>query len=290
MHIISDSAHGSILRWNVSTAHQARACGVQLREVHGLPAHGLLKGLGFPSAIALDCGTRVPAPHPIGVVMIYASRVEGLADPRGALELDCPDVVYGHTGFGHTEERGHALDEVVGHLDAHGMDTGRSHGELQSAGCCVVFPHLHIRGVFDAVDRHAVDSPTVDGVSSIVIVCERHTGDGGADRHGELAIISDITGHIGGVAIEVEGCHSILVACGVDELDAGGGDDRLALVVLLRVGLWNVHEAGGLIHDEPIAHIRIGVVLGGEPFGQLRAGDVGTCPAHIVIRLRVNLE
>ena len=222
--------------------------------------------------------------------MIYASRVEGLADPRGALELDCPDVVYGHTGFGHTEERGHALDEVVGHLDAHGMDTGRSHGELQSAGCCVVFPHLHIRGVFDAVDRHAVDSPTVDGVSSIVIVCERHTGDGGADRHGELAIISDITGHIGGVAIEVEGCHSILVACGVDELDAGGGDDRLALVVFLGVGLGHVHETGGLVHDETLAHLRIGVVLGGEPFGQLRAGDVSANPSHIVVRLRVNLE
>ena len=222
--------------------------------------------------------------------MIYASRVEGLTDPRGTLELDCPDVVHGHTGFGHTEERGHALDEVVGHLDAHGMDTGRSHGELQSAGCCVVFPHLHIRGVFDTVDRHAVDSPTVDGVSSIVIVCERHTGDGGADRHGELAIISDITGHIGGVAIEVEGCHSILVACGVDELDAGGGDDRLALVVLLRVGLWNVHEAGGIVHDKALAHIRVGVVLCGEPFGQLRPGDVGTGPTDVVVSLRVYLE
>ena len=64
----------------------------------------------------------------------------------------------------------------------------------------------------------------------------------------------------------------------------------LPLVVLLGVALRHVDEAGGVVHDESIAHLRVGVVLGSAPVGQLRIGDVRTGPADIVVGFGVRLE
>ena len=170
------------------------------------------------------------------------------------------------------------------------MDADGGHGELKRTGLGIILPHAHVGRVLDAVDRHAVDGAPVDGITSITVIGECHASDGGADRHGNLSLIGHIALHIGGIAVEVERSLSRLVRRGVDELDAGGGDNRLALVVFLGVGLGHVHETGGLVHDETLAHLRVSIVLGGEPFGQLRAGDVSANPSHIVVRLRVNLE
>ncbi|SCI62082.1 Uncharacterised protein [uncultured Clostridium sp.] len=262
----------------------------ELAKVNALPAHRLLGSLLFPSAVAFDGGVNITGTGTGTFIPVRAARAEGLTDPRGALELDGADVVHGHAGFGHAEEVGDALAKVVGHLDAHGVDARRGHGELKRTGFRVVLPHIEIGRVLDAVDRHAVDGAPGQVLKRLVIGREGHLGGRGGDGEGDLALTGHVAAHVGGGAVEVEGDLCGLIRRGVDELDTGGFDDGLSLIVLLRIELGHVHEAGGLIHDEPIAHIRIGVVLGGEPFGQLRAGDVGTCPAHIVIRLRVNLE
>ena len=170
------------------------------------------------------------------------------------------------------------------------MDADGGHGELKRTGLGIILPHAHVGRVLDAVDRHAVNGTPVDGFTSITVTGECHAGDGGADRHGNLSLIGHIALHIGGIAVEVERSLSCLVRRGVDELDAGGGDNRLALVVFLGVGLRYVHETGGLVHDETIAYLRVSIVLGGEPFGQLRAGDVGTSPADIVFGILIDLE
>ena len=170
------------------------------------------------------------------------------------------------------------------------MDARRSHGELKRAGIRVVLPHTHVGRVLDAVDRHAVDGAPGQGFKRYIIGREGDLGGRGGHREGDLALTGHIAANIGGGAVEVEDGLSGFALDGVDELDSRGGHHRLALVVQLGVGLGHVHEAGGLVHDEALAHLRVGVVLGGSPIGELRIVDVGTCPADVVIGIRVNLE
>ena len=72
-----------------------------------------MKCLRLPSAVAFDGGVGVPTTHPLRTVMVHAACAEGLPDLRGALELDGTDVAQRHAGFGHAEETGDALTEVV---------------------------------------------------------------------------------------------------------------------------------------------------------------------------------
>ena len=113
VHVIGDFDRTGVLRGDVRTAHERRTSGIELVEVYALPAHGLLKCLRLPSAVAFDGGVGVPTTHPHRTVMVYAACAEGLPDLRSALELDGTDVAQRHAGFGHTEEAGYSLAEVV---------------------------------------------------------------------------------------------------------------------------------------------------------------------------------
>ena len=279
-----------VLSRNFTVALETGTGDGELAKVNALPAHRLLGSLPFPAAVALNGGVNITGVGSGAFIPVRAARAEGLTDPRGALELKGTDVIDGHARFRHTEETCDVLTDVIGHLHAHGVDARRGHAELKSTGLGIILPHAHVGRVLDSVDRHTVDGPTVDGFLSTAVVCERHAGDGGGDGNGHLALTGDIASHIGDAAIEVEGDLGVLIGCGVDELDTGGLDDGLSLIVLLRVGLWHVHEAAGLVHDKALAHVRVGVVLCGEPFGQLRPGDVGTGPTDVVVSFRVYLE
>ena len=291
MRLLGDFHRAGVLCPHVGGPFDGVVTGFELGQVHRLPAHGLIDGLALVVAEArvLDGGQGVPGDLLAGVAVLTLSA-EGLADVGCAGELERPDVVHGHTGFGHAEEGGNVLAEVVGHLDAHRVDTGGGHGELQRPGLGIVLPHAHVRGVLDAVDRHAVDGPTVHGLAGLIVVGEDDLcgrGDGG---NRDLALAGYVTGYLVSGGVEVEGGHRALVARGVDELDAGGGDHGFALLVPLGVGLRDVDEAGGVVHDEPVAHLRVGVVLGCGPVGELGTADVGTRPSDVVVGIRVDLE
>ena len=289
VHLISDFDRPCVLNWNVAGAHEATTGDEQYVYVNTLPSHSLLGGFGFPAAIALNCGLCVGAYFSV-VIPVRAIRSEGLTDLRGAFELDGADVVHGHARFGHAEEAGDTLAEVVGHLHVHGVDARRGHGELKGTGLCVILPHTKVGRVLDAVDRHAVNGASGQILKRLIVGREGDLGGRGGDGEGDLALAGHIAAHVGSGTVEVKGDLSSLIGRGVDKLDTGGLDDGLSLIVLLRIGLRYVHEAGGLIHDEALAHLRVGVVLGSEPFGQLRAGNVSTSPADIVFGILIDLE
>ena len=151
------------------------------------------------------------------------------------------------------------------------MDARRGHGELKRTGIRIVLPHPHVGRVLDAVDRHAVDGAPGQGFKRHIIGREGDLGGRGGNGEGDLALTGHIAANIGGGAVEVEDGLSGFALDGVDELDSRGGHHRLALVVFLGVGLGHVHETGGLVHDETLAHLRVGVVLGSAPVGEFCA-------------------
>ena len=151
------------------------------------------------------------------------------------------------------------------------MDARRGHGELKRAGTRIVLPHPHVGRVLDAVDRHAVDGAPGQRFKRRIIGRKGDLGGRGGHGKGDLALTGHVATHVGDGAVEVESGLCALALHGVDELDSRGGHHRLALVVQLGVGLGHVHETGGLVHDEALAHLRVGVVLGGSPIGEFCA-------------------
>ena len=290
--LLVDFHRAGVLRWDFGVTHDGVVASLQGVEVHGLPAHGLSDGLVLVTSTGgvLDGGKMVTGTSAATIVDVLTAGAEGHTGPRGALELPCADVVHGHARLGHPEEAGDPLAEVIGHLHVHGMDARRGHGELKRAGIRVVLPHAHVGRVLDAVDRHAVDGAPGQGIKRHIIGREGHLGGRGGNGEGNLALTGDIAANIGGGAVEVEDGLSGFALDGVDELDSRGGHHRLALVVQLGVGLGHVHETGGLVHDEALAHLRVGVVLGSSPIGELGVRDVRTGPADVVVGIRVNFK
>ena len=288
--LLVDFHRAGVLCEDVAATLDGVPTGFESGEVHALPTHGLQDGLVFifSTTGVLDSGEM--ATGSAGGVTVDSLRAEGHTGPWGALELPCADVVHGHARLGHPEEAGDPLAEVIGHLHVHGMDARRGHGELKRAGIRVVLPHAHVGRVLDAVDRHAVDGAPGQGIKRHIIGREGHLGGRGGNGEGNLALTGDIAANIGGGAVEVEDGLSGFALDGVDELDSRGGHHRLALVVQLGVGLGHVHETGGLVHDEALAHLRVGVVLGSSPIGELGVRDVRTGPADVVVGIRVNFK
>ena len=279
-----------VLHPDVGGALDGVATGLELGQVNGLPAHRLIDGLVLKVSAAWVLHGGKDTTGIIGGVLVLALRAEGLADGRGGLELPRTDSIHRHAGSGQGEEVGDILSEVVGHLDAHGMDARRSHRELKAAGLRIVLPHAHVRGVLDAVDRNAVDGATGHGVKRLIVRRKGHLGGGCGDGNGGLALGCHVSANVGGRAVEVEGGLGGRVGRGVDELDTGRGHHGLALVIQLRVGLGDIDQTGRIVHDEAVAHPRIGIVVGRTPIGELGTGDVCTSPTDIVVGIGVNLE
>ena len=285
------------LRANGRRALDGVVTGLQGGKVHAVPAEGLLSRLRLPAAHGrvLHCGIRIAGDRRCTISVVRRDVVVE-AIPRGALELPRADVV----GTGGTSDRsllcseaeeGHkVLADVVGHVHGQGVDAGRGHVEREDTRLGVIGPHVHVRGVLDAVDGNAVHGLRADGLASLVVRCDGHARVGSDDGNADLALGGHVAGDVRHVGGEVEGGLSGGVLDGVDELDAGGLDHRLALVVQLRVGLRDVHEAGGLVHDEAVARHGVGVVLDGCPVGELGTLDVGTGPTDVVVGVGVNLE
>ena len=229
----------------------------------------------------------------VAVVANLGGGTDDLTDLRRSLERPRAEVValVGEARLRReAEERGGVLHETVGEADRQDVDVLWGDVQRDRAGLLVIGPHVRVGVVLDAVDRHAVDALGVEGRAGVVVSGENDLSVGVDHGGSRLAGARDAVVLDVGVDDDVEGGLGGTVLRRVHELDAGAECVEGALLVIRGVGLGHVHEAGRLVHDEAVEHVRVGVVLGGVPVGELRPLDVGTDPSHIVVGVGVGLE
>lgn len=267
--------------------------GLQGGDVHALGAERLVDGLRLVAAAGwiLDCRHGIAAGRGAGVLVV-AVGVEGHADIWCRIELPGADVVHvAGEGLGgdRGEEVADSLAGIVRQLDLDGTDAGRSELEIERTGALIVGPHGHIAGVLDAVRDDGIDRAVFQRLAGGLVLGENDLRVGGEDIDLGGSVLGDIPVHAVLGDLDADAVLCALVCSCIEKLDTGGSDLELALLVLLGVLLRHVDETGGIVEHEAVAHLGVGVVLGGAPVGKGGAGDTGAGVADIVVGILVEV-
>ena len=228
----------------------------------------------------------------ISVIADSGVCADDAADLRRGGELPCAeDVLRGGEGArGDTEERRHILEDAVREADRQHVDALRGDVQLDGTRLRVIGPHAGFRIVIDAVDRHTVDALGAERRAGVLVPGQNDVGVRGGHGCRHLAGARDAVVLDSRIDGDVERRLGGGVLRRVDELHTGAEGVEGAIVVIGGVGLGHVHKAGCLVHDEAVAHVRVGVVLRRRPIGELRALDVCAHPCDVVVHIGVGLE
>ena len=286
-------AGGRGLRVDRAGALDGVVAGLQGGDVHALGAERLVDGLRLVAAAGriLDCRHGMAAGRGTGVLVVTGG-VEGHADIWCRIELPGADVVHvAGEGLGgdRGEEVADSLAGIVRQFDLDGADAGRSELEIERTGALIVGPHVHIAGVLDAVRDDGIDRAVFQRLAGGLVLGENDLRVGGEDIDLGGSVLGDIPVHAVLGDLDADAVLCALVFSCIEKLDTGGSDLELALLVLLGVLLRHVDETGGIVEHEAIAHLGVGVVLGGAPVGKGGAGDTGAGVADIVVGILVKV-
>ena len=281
------------LRVDCAGALDGVVAGLQGGDIHALGAECLVDGLRLIAAAGrvLNCRHGVSTGRGAGVLVV-AVGVEGHADIRCRIELPGTDVVHvaGEClGGDRGEEVADGLAGIVRQFDLDGADAGRSELELERACTLIVGPHVHIAGVLDAVRDDGIDRAVLQRLAGGLVLGENDLRVGSEDIDLGGSVLGDIPVHAVLGDLDADAVLCALVCSCIEKLDTGGSDLELALLVLLGILLRHIDETGGIVEHEAVAHLGVGVVLGGAPIGKGSTGDAGAGVADIVVGMLVEV-